>query len=215
MPLPPVEIRDAAAEACHRAVCSVTGDDGCGHCDLYALAGYALLPAITGQNWMPHVGNFSAVIDPPNGRFEICAEQGGLDRGEFHCWLGLPGRDTGQRENGVRLFEPGQLVDFSLRHLRAMCARMPQIQRVVEQNDERLVLELAQDVIQHTRTDDFPPYLWVTGGPPDNLTYAPDLSAMQAFAARFARQGSLLRTLRDRTLREYAALARASGLPTP
>lgn len=217
MSLPPLEVREAAAEAVHRTVCAVTGDDGCGHCDLYTLGGYALLPAITDLNYMPQVGNFAALVDPPNGWFQICAEHGGLERGEYHCWLGLPDGDTGRREEGVTLFAVGQLVDFSLRHVRQMVARMPQITRVAHQGEESLVLEPAQphDRIRYTRRDDFPPYLWVEGEPPDDLVYTPDLSAMRAFVTRSTRQAPLLAGLRDRVLAEYARLAREREIPPP
>ncbi len=183
MPLPPLHLRDTAAEAVHRAVCAITGDNGCGHCDLYTLAGYALLPAITELDFMPQVGNFSALVDPPNGWFHICAEDGGMARGEFDCWLGLKGEDTGRRDQGVILFGVGQLVDLGLRHLRQMVARMPQITRVAHQDESCAVLELARetDAIRYMRPDDLPSYLWVEGEPPNDLVYKPDLNAMREF----------------------------------
>ncbi|MDR3638627.1 MAG: hypothetical protein P4L84_32780 [Isosphaeraceae bacterium] len=217
MPVPPLEIREAAAEAVHRAVCVVTHDDGCGHCDLYTLAGYALLPAITELNYMPQVGNFAALVDPPTGWFQICAEQGGIARGEYHCWLGLPGPDTGRREQGVTLFGVGQLVDFSLRHLRQMVASVPQITRVVHQDENSVALELApaHDLIRYTRPDDFAPYLWIEGEPPSDVVYTPDLGAMGEFVERNVRRPRLMTELRDRVLTEYARIARERGIPPP
>lgn len=215
MPLPPFAVREAAAEAVHRAVCTVTGDDGLGHCDLYALAGYALLPAITGLGFMPQVGSFTALVDPPTGWFQICAEHGGMARGEYHCWLGLPGQAEGPLEQGVTRYSVGQLVDFGLRHVRAMVKRMPQIARVVHQDEAFIALELAPEyeLIQYTRPDDYPPYLWVEGEPPNDLRYTPDLGAMRTFAAHHVKQPQLMNALREHVLREYAHLARERGIP--
>ena len=217
MPLPPLEVREAAALAVHRAVCAVTSSDGYGHCDLYALAGYILLPAITGLDYIPQVGNFGALVDPPNAWFQICAEDGGIARGEYHCWVGLPGKDTGRRDRGVTLYTAGQLVDFGLRHLRAMVDRMPQIKRVVHEQEDLLVLELALsgDVIRYTRSDDFPPYLWAEGEPPSDLVYVPDLVAMRDFISFNATRPRLVADLRSHVLQQYAVLAVERKLPAP
>jgi hypothetical protein len=215
MPLPSLVLRETAADAVHRAVCALTGDDGYGHCDLYALAGHALLPAITRLDYMPQVGSFAARVDPPDGWFQICAEEGGMARGEYHCWLGLPGADTGRRDRGVNVYSVGQIVDFGLRHVPAMVARMPQIRRVLHEQESFVVLELtpAPDVIRYTRDVDFPPYLWVEGEPPGDLVYIPDVGAMREFIALNQRRSPLLITLRRHVFEQYARLARDKGLP--
>jgi hypothetical protein len=216
MDLRPLALRDAAAEAVHRAVRTVAGDDGLGHCDLYALAGFALLPAITGLRFVPQVGSFAALVDPPDGWFQIFAENGGLDRREYHCWLGLPGPPTRCLAPGITRCGVCQIVDFSLRHVRAMVARMPQIARVAHQSDAFIAVELApaDDQVRFTRADDFPPYLWVEGEPPADLVYMPDLEAMRAFALT-VKPSRLLTDLGKHVHREYAVLARERSLPPP
>lgn len=129
--------------------------------------------------------------------------------------MGLPGPDTGQPEQGVTRYRIGQLVDFSLRHLRAMVARMPQIVRVAHQDEAFVGLELApeHELIRHARPDQFLPFLWVEGDPPKDLMYTPDLGAMRAFAAHHVKQLRLMSTLRERVFREYALLARERRIP--
>jgi hypothetical protein len=181
------EFRAAVADAVHAAVVALTGDDGYGHCELYALAGTLLLRQLTGENYQPQVGSFLFRADPAgNAWFEINAAKGGLDRFEYHAWIGLPGPLL---ERAAAPGEPhhygiGALIDLSTRHLRKMVERMPQVESAQTEGDFVIMhLREPADRIRWTREDEPPQYLWVDEIPND-FRYDVDQEATRGFYER-------------------------------
>lgn len=112
--------RARIAETVHQAVCAVTGDDGRGHCALYAYTGAVVAGVITGHDYMVQAGELLVDTGDVNedGRlyFQYSPEQSGYSGYEFHAWFtrhpgGKSGSVTGHGRNH-------EFVDLSMRHYR-------------------------------------------------------------------------------------------------
>lgn len=175
---PDPRFRAAAAAAVHDAVCQVAGGDGYGHCLLYAHAGAALLGSLLDAPYQIQIGSLAYRIDPAGGGWlELRAEDGGLDRGEYHAWVGLAGAPAGPANR----CEIAALVDFSTRHLRAMAERMPRVRRVQAVGACQIVeLGESADPVEWTRPDGPPEFVWAADGAglPDDFRYVPDAAAI-------------------------------------
>jgi hypothetical protein len=81
-----IQIRALIAEAVHTAVCDFSQSDGFRLCQLYTVAGYALLSRIDGRQWAMQAGSAWMLADPPDGWWQYDATTPyALERGEFHC----------------------------------------------------------------------------------------------------------------------------------
>lgn len=205
------DFRDLVSTAVHQAVTEFTGDDGCGHCDLYSLAGMFLLREITGLSYQLQLGSLCYLIDPPgNGWFQIDAREGGLKRLEYHAWIGLAGTTVGNCvDGGPKKCKVGELVDFSARHLKAMSERMQGITRA-ERFGEGLLLTLDPTIerIAWTRTDGPPDYLWTNGEPPTEFRYYPDEECINMFYEYIGNHRDTLASIRRLAFEKYHQLRR-------
>ena len=115
-------VRDAIAHELHQAVLEVTGTDGTGWCLLYTAAGEQLLNHLSGDaSYFGQVG--SLMLRPPDagsnaGVFAMIVDHGGIDRHEFHAWIGhqvtgrAPDRAVAVQVDADQL----EVIDFSARH---------------------------------------------------------------------------------------------------
>ena len=94
--------------AVNRAVCEYTGSDGVNYCLQYASVGCFLASSVLGKHYLPQAGTLRVRFDPsPNPLcLEMRADKGGMERGEFHCWFVLPGKNDIAAE----------VVDLTSRH---------------------------------------------------------------------------------------------------
>lgn len=169
--------KDVVALAVHRAVIDYTEDDGVRHCDLYALAGMFLLREVTGLPYQIQLGSLMYLADPVgHGWFEINARDGGMERLEFHAWIGLAGsvvkQGQGSQSNECEISE---LIDFSTRHVKTMVHCMQCVTSAIKIGN-RIFASIDPDAerVKYTRADDPPAYLWTDGELPDEFRYAPD-----------------------------------------
>jgi hypothetical protein len=103
--------REAVAEAVEWIVSETTDTGGIGKCQAYMNYTVAVASVITGTAFYPQCGS---VYVRMNG--DLCAamviDDGGLERGEFHCWAVKPG-------TGPARIDGAEIVDLGGRHLRA------------------------------------------------------------------------------------------------
>jgi hypothetical protein len=139
------QVRALIAEVVHDAVCTFSQSDGFALCQLYTVAGYALLGRIDGPQWTMQAGSAWMLADPPDGWWYYDATTPlALERGEFHCWLAKEGATKGG--------PPAQFADFSARHFHrtvdTMCASGAMN---------------GGEVIPWTHRAEPPPYVWTDG----------------------------------------------------
>lgn len=149
-------VRSRMAEAVHRAVCDVTGTDGSGHCLLYAVAGAVLAKEVLGRDYFVQAGSLSLLADPPDGAIMIDASGGGVERGEYHCWLAHPDPER-------------ELVDFASRHFKHYVEDMLTIEQA---HGPLLILADEQNRITWNRPDP-EPYIWTDGRQTAYARYVP------------------------------------------
>lgn len=114
-----ISFRHKVAEAVHRAVCRFSEGDGIGQCQLYAVAGSALLTHLTKRLFMPQAGVIHVLAEEPDGWLAADPREWGspevaLSVGEFHCWIA----DVTGREPGIG--HASTLIDLSSRHYQSL-----------------------------------------------------------------------------------------------
>ena len=105
--------RDAIADAVHQACVELRKNDGAGGCLMYAVAGHRLLQNLDpDSDFSIQCGGLELQPDPdvPDPWCTLDPKDGGWSKGQFHCWLAN---------------EAGELIDFSARHYKALCKRIP------------------------------------------------------------------------------------------
>jgi len=199
--------RNVISEAVHLAVTDVAGDSGVGHCDLYALAGVILLQRLTGKPYQIQAGSLMYHADPSGGGwFEINAENNGVERLEYHAWIGLAGETI----------EPGrcqiaELIDFSTRHLKTMTETMQYISGATKLGDHWLIcVDPDIDIVQWTRTDGPPEYLWTDGEIPDEFRYSPGIAATVKIYEILKDTKGLITQITQRVITRYRELERSN-----
>lgn len=116
--------KNVIASVVHDAVCEFFGDDGCGHCAHYAVAGSKLVSSLSGQLYLPQAGDLWVMCDGDAGMM-MDASQGGVRTGEFHAWIIGPCKVGTGQPGGLRPFEAGiTIIDFSARHLNKLVERL-------------------------------------------------------------------------------------------
>jgi len=160
------------SEAVHRAVCEFTGTDGFGHCLCYAVCGSVVASTMLEKLYLPQAGTVCIFADPPNA-VAMQATDNGLERGEFHCWFGLP--ESRNHGRGKRLAE---FVDLTSRHYKRYVSEVVCIEEaVVSDGCRTYMLAPEKDRIRWTRTDDPPQFIWTNGKFPDLMQAVPDEAA--------------------------------------
>lgn len=186
--------RGLIAEAVHDAVCAFSHSDGFGACQLYAVAGYALLSKIDGPQWIMQAGSAWMLADPPDGWWLYDAgSPDAWERGEFHCWLA--------KQGATPEGPPAAFVDFTSRHLR----------RTVEQM--ATVGDLGSgERIPWTHTTEPPPFIWTEGEQSPWVHWQPDPDACRALWTFTLAQGAQYRPLTRLLADRYSTLRRQHNL---
>lgn len=181
--------RDIYAEAVHLAVCDCMGTvDISGHCMASTYAGWVLTiahPPGPGK-WFPQAGSLYIKPNPdhPTAAFGFRAEDGGMERGEFHAWLA--------HQDGTR-------IDFSARYYR----------RYVETMAASGVEGLGPDEVRWNRPDP-PAYLWAHYSDlPDWVTLHTDEASSRTMWENFQGKHAGWTTLRRSVYRHYDRLKAA------
>jgi len=115
-------IRDAVAHELHQAVLDVSESDGVGWCLLYSAGGEMLLNHLSGDaSYAGQVGSLRLHL-PDAGSdasiFAMVVDHGGVDRHEFHAWIGR--HLTARAPDGTVAVQVDEdqyeVIDFSARH---------------------------------------------------------------------------------------------------
>jgi hypothetical protein len=192
----PEDTREHAmmAEAVHRAVCEFTKSDGFGHCYLYTLAGWSLLIHLEGQGtpYRMQAGSLFLRPDPsrPLDWVVSSAEDGGLERGEFHCWISSPDLT---------------LIDFASHYFRRYVDGIMRIKEVTHQSEAGALFTLDDnpDPVRWNMPDP-PRYIWehVTELP-EWVRYNGDPRALEQVNQRVRETMDETKSLRLRTCHLY------------
>ena len=188
-------IRAMIAEVVHDAVCDFSQSDGFALCQLYTVAGYALLSRIDGPQWVMQAGSAWLLADPPDGWWHYDATTPyALERGEFHCWLAKAGATKGG--------PPAEFVDFSARHFH----------RIVDEMVANGAIN-GGGTRPWTLTTEPPPFIWTEGTQSAWVRWDPHPDMCRALwttvLERMEQYGPLMRLVFER----YRALASALHRP--
>lgn len=121
------EFKSRIAEAVHRAVCEVTGTDGCGQCLYYALGGALLLNKVTNRLFVPQIGGLLLLTSPPDRWHGVDMSAEGdpmksFHNSDFHCWI------SEANSKRLRLGNQPQkcraMIDLSSRHYHQLLKRV-------------------------------------------------------------------------------------------
>jgi hypothetical protein len=121
------EFKSRIAEAVHRAVCEVTGTNGCAQCLYYALGGALLLNKVTNRLFIPQIGGLLLLTSPPDRWHGVDMSSKGdpmqsFRDSAFHCWIS---EASGKRINlGNQPQKCRAMIDLSSRHYPALLKRI-------------------------------------------------------------------------------------------
>lgn len=179
--------RALIAEAVHDAVCAFSKSDGFGLCQLYTIAGYMLLGALDGPQWVMQAGSAWILADPPDGWCCYDATtRDALARGEFHCWLA--------KQGPTKASPPAAFVDFSARHFHRWV--------------DHLQVIGGGERIPWTHPTEPPPYMWTEGTQSEWVRWEPDPAMCTALWTSTLAHIQEYRPLQRLVATRYHALAR-------